>query len=68
MSFGMTGVTWSWTFHSWPEFLGCTGMYCSESWSLRGGAQLHDLADAQANGTVQMSPDGAFQFARIMPE
>ena len=36
MSLGMTGVTWSWIFHSCPEFLGCTGMYCSESWSLTG--------------------------------
>ena len=31
MSFGMTGVIETCTFHSCPEIRGCTGMSCTES-------------------------------------
>jgi hypothetical protein len=69
MSFGRTGVTSTWTFHCWPTFWGWTGMYCSDSWSLTGSRpNFTTLPTPRPTGTVQMSPDGAFQSARMLPE
>ena len=31
ISLGITGVIWTCTFHSCPDILGCTGMYCTAS-------------------------------------
>ena len=68
MSFGMTGVRTNWMFHCWPS-RGCTGMYCSARSNLTGsGPSLTTLPTSTPTGTVQTSPAGAFQFARMLPE
>ena len=69
ISFGMTGVISTCTFHSCPEIRGCTGMYCTASSILTGRRpNFITLAKPSPTGTVQTSSDGAFQFARILPE
>src|SRR5262249_42090634 len=69
MSFGMIGVIWTCTSHSCPVFRGRTGMYCRESWSLTGRRpSFTTLPTPRPTGTVQTSPDEAFQSARMLPE
>ena len=66
MSFGMTGVISTCTFHSCPEIRGCTGMYCTASETLTGRRpNFTTLAKPSPTGTVQTSSDGAFQLTNI---
>src|SRR5215467_6929273 len=68
-SFGMTGVIWTCTSHSWPVLRGRTGMYWSESANLMGSRpSFTTFPNPTPSGTVQISPAGAFQFARMLPE
>ena len=65
----MTGVTTTWTPHSWPEPRGRTGMYCSASSILMGNRpSFTTLAMPAPIGTVHTSRAGAFQFARMLPQ
>ena len=51
ISFGMTGVISTCTFHSCPEIRGCTGMYCTASEPLDGQTpKLHHLGQAEPDG------------------
>ena len=56
------------TFHSCPEIRGWTGIYCTASVNLTGRRpNFTTLPTPSPTGTVQMSPEGAFQSAKMLP-
>ena len=69
ISFGITGVIWSWTFHSGPP-VGLSTKYCPPIWICTGSFPpiMTTLATDSPRGTVQRSPLRAFQSARMLPE
>ena len=67
-SFGMTGVTTTWTFHSWPKIDGCSTMYCPASAILMGSRpSFTTFATSAPSGTVQRWELSACQLARMFP-